>query len=117
VVQRPCAEAVRTRLVPLGGGVYRLEWHSPQGGVGCVAVDYGNEGTGPGLLLAPRACDYGGNRFRLEPRAGGYRLRPVHSGLCVGSLYGAGDTANGAEAMQNSCTGAADQSFVLTRRG
>lgn len=113
VVQRSCGDGVRTKFVSLGGGVYRLEWHSPQFGIGCISVDYGNQATAPGALLAPRSCDYGGNRFRLEPYGGGYRLRPVHSGLCIGSLYGAADTDPGAEAIQVRCTGAADQWFSL----
>lgn len=117
VVQRSCGAAERTKVVPLGGGVYRLEWQSSQYGPHCLAVDYGDQATAPGALLAPRACSYGGNRFRLEPYGGGFRLRPTHSNLCVGSLNGARDTASGAEAMQSRCTGGADQWFAFTPRG
>ncbi|MGV9289039.1 RICIN domain-containing protein [Streptomyces sp. NPDC003719] len=42
--------------------------------------------TSSGALLAPWDCADGDNqKFRLEASGGGFRLRPLHSGLCIRS--------------------------------
>ncbi|GAB7035950.1 RICIN domain-containing protein [Streptomyces sp. NPDC021749] len=113
-VQHSCADAPvpRVYLEKLSGQTYRIQWHNPDPGkgIGCLAVD--GASTTPGALLAPRDCE-GGNsqKFRLEASGSGFRLRPLHSGLCVGFLPPATD---GAEAVQANCTGAASQAFAFT---
>ncbi|MEU1667387.1 hypothetical protein ABZ547_28135 [Streptomyces sparsogenes] len=113
-VQTPCADAPlpRVSLDALGGGVYRIEWYhpDPDKGTGCLAVDGGS--MDPGTLLSPRDCSNADNmKFRLEASHGGFRLRPLHSGLCVGIMP---PRTEGAEAVQATCTGAADQAFRFT---
>ncbi|MEU1789497.1 hypothetical protein ABZ553_27270 [Streptomyces sparsogenes] len=113
-VQSPCADAPlpRVSLDALGGGVYRIEWYhpDPDKGTGCLAVDGGS--MDPGTLLSPRDCSNADNmKFRLEASHGGFRLRPLHSGLCVGIMP---PRTEGAEAVQATCTGAADQAFRFT---
>ncbi|GAA2346875.1 hypothetical protein [Streptomyces cuspidosporus] len=113
-VQSPCADAPlpRVSLDALGGGVYRIEWYhpDPDKGTGCLAVDGGS--AEPGTLISPRPCSDANNmKFRLETSHGGFRLRPLHSGLCVGMMP---PRTEGAEAVQATCTGAADQAFRFT---
>ncbi|OMI38571.1 hypothetical protein SPAR_15438 [Streptomyces sparsogenes DSM 40356] len=113
-VQSPCADAPlpRVSLDALGGGVYRIEWYhpDPDKGTGCLAVDGGS--AEPGTLISPRSCSDADNmKFRLEASHGGFRLRPLHSGLCVGIMP---PRTEGAEAVQATCTGAADQAFRFT---
>ncbi|MGW3566272.1 hypothetical protein ACWDSL_20755 [Streptomyces sp. NPDC000941] len=112
--QMPCADVPlpRVSLDAVGDGVYRIQWYHPgEGkGLGCLAVD--NNAMGSGALLAPRDCTNADNmKFRLEPSHGGFRLRPVHSGLCIGILP---PRTEGAEAIQNTCTGEANQAFRFT---
>ncbi|MDX3228383.1 hypothetical protein [Streptomyces sp. ME19-01-6] len=112
--QMPCADVPlpRVSLDAVGDGVYRIQWYHPgEGrGLGCLAVD--GSAMESGALLAPGNCSNAGNmKFRLEPSHGGFRLRPVHSGLCVGILP---PRTEGAEAIQNTCTGAANQAFRFT---
>ncbi|MEU1601983.1 RICIN domain-containing protein [Micromonospora matsumotoense] len=117
-VQRPCGEvAPDTYLAAVNpSGVYEIRWYHPVEGAGCLTVD--DAQLGSGALLQPVTCRKAPHqRFLLEgvdqPRLGGYRLRPLHSGLCVGALYGSADTDAGAEINQTSCTGQADQEFLL----
>ncbi|MER6999820.1 XRE family transcriptional regulator [Streptomyces sp. NPDC000410] len=108
-VQRSCASAPlpRVSLESAGTGIYRITWYHPQNGTGCLGVDDGL--TGSGALLSPGDCTGADSQlFRLEPSGGGHRMRPVHSGLCVGFLR---PVADGAEAVQASCTGGSDQAF------
>jgi hypothetical protein len=70
------------------------------------------------MLLAPRNCTSAADqRFLFQPVAhpvpDGYVLRPVHSGKCVGLLGGVADVDAGAELSQATCSGQADQVFVL----
>ncbi|MFJ9590594.1 RICIN domain-containing protein [Streptomyces acidicola] len=77
---------------------------------GCLAVD--DASTSSGALLAPRDCaDSNSQKFRLEASGGGFRLRPLHSGLCIGFLHPVED---GAEPVQTACTGTSDQVFTFT---
>jgi len=112
-VQRPCADLTPdTYLKAVGAGVYEIQWHHPEHGVGCLTVDQAH--VGDRTLLAPADCTEAAHqRFLLEPeRAGrGYVLRPVHSGKCVGLLYGEADVHSGAELAQQTCSGRRDQIF------
>ncbi|WP_433119251.1 helix-turn-helix domain-containing protein [Micromonospora sp. CA-246542] len=116
-VQRACDRiSPDTFLKAVGVGVYEIEWHHPKEGAGCLTVDEAL--TGDGALLAPDNCTGAAHqRYLLEatnvPVPGGYRLRPIHSGLCVGALGGPADVNPGAEAMQANCTGALDQEFLF----
>lgn len=112
--QMPCADVPlpRVSLDAVGNGVYHIQWDHPgEGkGLGCLAVD--NNAMESGALLAPRDCTNADSmKFRLEPSHGGFRLRPVHSGLCIGILP---PRTEGAEAIQNTCTGEANQAFRFT---
>ncbi|MEV6183301.1 hypothetical protein [Streptomyces sp. NPDC052015] len=108
-VQRPCAEAPQPRvyLESLGNSIYRIQWHHPEFGKGCLGVDEALvEGS---ELMSPGDCtDALGLRYRFEPSGSGYRLRPLDSGLCIGILP---PRTSGAEAIQAECTGATDQIF------
>ncbi|MER6999824.1 XRE family transcriptional regulator [Streptomyces sp. NPDC000410] len=114
-VQRSCASAPlpEVRLEPDGAAdVYRIEWHGPDDGPRCLGVDRSR--TGPGALLSPGDCTGADSGlFQLEPSGGGHRLRPLHSGLCVGFLP---PYDEGAEAVQTSCTGGSDQVFHVSPR-
>jgi hypothetical protein len=118
-VQRECPDIVPdTYLKASRPNVYAIEWHSPVEGVGCLTVDEGE--TVGGALLAPTDCVGAPDQLFLfepvdSPVAGGFRLRPVHSGLCIGLLYGPEDVHAGAELAQADCTGTADQEFLLDR--
>lgn len=113
-VQLPCARATvpRTYLEPAGEGFYRIQWHHPQEGKGCLTVMSSGPVKG---MLEPRNDCAQATLFHVEPAsadaADGFRLRPAHSGRCVGM---AGDVgAEGAEAVEERCTGAADQRFLI----
>ncbi|MGC4772605.1 helix-turn-helix domain-containing protein [Micromonospora sp. DT44] len=116
-VQRACERiSPDTFLKAVGVGVYEIQWHHPTEGVGCLTVDEAL--TVDGALLAPDDCTGAAHqRYLLEatnvPVPNGYRLRPIHSGLCVGALGGPADVNPGAEAMQANCTGALDQEFLF----
>ncbi len=116
-VQRPCRGlSPDTYLTAVGRDVYQIEWHHPVHGVGCLTVDQAADGTE--ALIGPANCTGAAHqRFLLEragPRAsGGFVLRPTHSGLCVGALYGVADVDVGAELAQQACTGQADQVFLF----
>ncbi|MFD7133270.1 RICIN domain-containing protein [Streptomyces sp. NPDC059894] len=113
-VQRPCAEAPvpRTYLEPAGEGLYRIQWHHPEEGKGCLTVMESGPVKG---MLEPRDDCTQGTLFRLEPVSDdadeGFRMRPAHGSTCLG-LAGDGG-AEGAEAVEERCTGAADQRFLV----
>ncbi|MFF3503089.1 RICIN domain-containing protein [Streptomyces sp. NPDC003247] len=113
-VQRPCAEVPvpRTYLEPAGEGLYRIQWHHPEMGKGCLTVMESGPVKG---MLEPRDDCTQGTLFRLEPVSDdaddGFRMRPAHADDCVG-LAGDG-SAEGAEAVEERCTGAADQRFLV----
>ncbi|WP_133061887.1 RICIN domain-containing protein [Streptosporangium minutum] len=116
-VQRPCRGlSPDTYMTAVGRDVYQIEWHHPVHGVGCLTVD--QAAGGAEALIGPVNCTGAAHqRFLLEragPRAsGGFVLRPVHSNLCVGALYGVADVGAGAELAQQACTGQADQVFLF----
>jgi hypothetical protein len=109
-VQLPCAQAAvpRTYLEPMGEGLYRIQWHHPQMGKGCLTVMGEDQIKG---MLEPRRDCAQGTLFRLEPTAGAFRLRPATSSGCIGIVDN--DTTAGAEAIEERCSGAADQRFLV----
>jgi hypothetical protein len=115
-VQLPCAQATvpRTYLEPAGAGLYRVQWHHPQMGKGCLTVMGDDQIKG---MLEPRKDCTQGTLFRLEPTAADsartFRLRPAHTNQCIGIVDD--DTAEGAEAIEERCTGKADQRFLIRR--
>ncbi|MFJ3887587.1 RICIN domain-containing protein [Streptomyces rubrogriseus] len=111
--QLPCARATvpRTYLEPAGDGLYRIQWHHPEEGKGCLTV----MSTGPvkGMLEPWDDCSEA-TLFRVAAAAddgGGFRLRPVGSSRCIGIAED--DTTVGAEAVEERCTDAADQRFLI----
>ncbi|RZQ65891.1 RICIN domain-containing protein [Amycolatopsis suaedae] len=116
-VQRPCKELVPdTYLEALGPGVYLIKWRHPEQGWGCLSVDEAS--LDDSMLLAPRDCTSAADqRFLFEPVSApvpnGFVLRPVHSGKCVGLLGGLAEIDAGAELAQATCSGRADQVFLL----
>lgn len=115
-VQLPCARATvpRTYLEPAGENLYRVQWHHPQEGRGCLTVMT----TGVVKdMLEPRNDCAQGTLFRLEPAAtdsgGGFRLRPANNSRCIGIV--GDDTTEGAEAIEERCTGTADQLFLVRK--
>ncbi|GGT15860.1 helix-turn-helix domain-containing protein [Streptomyces griseoviridis] len=109
-VQLPCAQAPvpRTYLEPMGEGLYRIQWHHPQMGKGCLTVMGEDQIKG---MLEPRQNCAQGTLFRLEPTAGTFRLRPATSSGCIGIVDN--DTTVGAEAIEERCSGTADQQFLV----
>jgi hypothetical protein len=72
--------------------------------------------TGPVKgMLEPRNDCARATLFRVERTASGstgeFGLRPVNSSRCIGIADN--DTAKGAEATEERCTGAADQRFLI----
>ncbi|MBW4721309.1 XRE family transcriptional regulator [Saccharothrix obliqua] len=116
-VQRSCEGLVPdTYLEAVGEGVYLVKWRHPAEGWGCLAVDGAH--LGDEALIAPDDCTGAAHqRFLLEPVSmpvpRGFLLRPVHSGKCVGLLGGPAEVSPGAELTQTSCTGQADQEFIV----
>ncbi|MFI7316013.1 RICIN domain-containing protein [Streptomyces venezuelae] len=109
-VQLRCAKAPvpRTYLEPMGEELYRIQWHHPEMGKGCLAVMGKKQIKG---MLEPRQdCEHA-TVFRLEPADGAFRLRPATSDRCIGIVDN--DTAVGAEAIEERCSGAADQRFLV----
>ncbi|MFJ9032490.1 RICIN domain-containing protein [Streptomyces sp. NPDC102274] len=109
-VQLPCVESPvpRTYLEPVGEGLFRIQWHHPQLGKGCLTIMGKDQIKG---MLEPRQnCDQG-TLFQMEPAAGAFRLRSSTSGRCIGIV--GNDTTQGAEAIEERCSGAADQRFLL----
>ncbi|MGA4845124.1 RICIN domain-containing protein [Streptomyces sp. G5(2025)] len=113
-VQRACAQAVppRTYLEEVGTGRYRIQWHHPEFGVGCLTVM--NGGPVPGMPEPWDACGSAGV-FLVEPvetpAPGGFRIREAATGQCLGMV--GGGTAEGIEAMRQSCTAALSQEFFI----
>ncbi|MFE6872180.1 helix-turn-helix domain-containing protein [Kitasatospora sp. NPDC057692] len=112
-VQRRCDQVAPqgTLLEPMGEGAYRIQWHHPDYGKGCLKAWAQGEAVG---LLEPRDdCDEG-SRFRIEPSGtyGGntYVLRVAGQG-CVG-IRGS-STSEGVEAVMDRCVGKDGQVFVI----
>lgn len=109
-VQLPCAQATvpRTYLDPVGKGLYRIQWHHPEMGKGCLTVMGEDQIKG---MLEPRQNCAQGTLFRLVPTAGTFQLRPATGSRCIGIVDN--DTTAGAEAIEERCTGTADQRFLI----
>ncbi|MFF8652865.1 RICIN domain-containing protein [Streptomyces huasconensis] len=113
-VQRACAQAVppRTYLEEAGTGRYRIQWHHPEFGIGCLTVM--NGGPVPGMLEPWDACA-SASVFLVEPAEtpapGGFRIREAATGHCLGMVGGA--TAEGVEVMREPCTSALAQEFFI----
>ncbi|WUH89829.1 XRE family transcriptional regulator [Streptomyces sp. NBC_00433] len=115
-VQLPCSQATvpRTYLEPVGEGLYRIQWHHPVEGKGCLTV----MSTGPVKgMLEPRNNCAQATLFRLEPvnttGGEGFRLHSADTSRCVGIAHN--DTTQGAEAIEEQCTHATDQGFLIRK--
>ncbi|MFD3973759.1 helix-turn-helix domain-containing protein [Streptomyces cyaneofuscatus] len=115
-VQLPCVRATvpRTYLEPVGDGLYRIQWHHPENGKGCLTVMSAGPVKG---MLEPREDCAQATLVRLEPTAvdsaGVFLLRPASSDECIGIADNS--TAEGAEATGERCTGATDQWFRIRK--
>ncbi|MCP9961532.1 helix-turn-helix transcriptional regulator [Streptomyces somaliensis] len=112
-VQRPCDRVAPqgTLLEPVGGNAYRIQWHHPDHGKGCLRVL--PRGAGAGLLEPHDDCARG-SRFHIEPsgpRGGGGYVFRVDGHGCVG-IRGS-DPSEGAEATVERCTGKGGQVFAV----
>ncbi|MFJ8545822.1 XRE family transcriptional regulator [Streptomyces sp. NPDC093586] len=110
-VQLPCARSTvpRTYLEPVGEGLYRIQWHHPEEGRGCLTVM--SSGPVRGMLEPRNDCTHA-TLFRLEAGpAEGVRIRPATSSRCIGIADDL--TTEGAEAVEERCTGEADQRFLV----
>lgn len=112
-VQRPCTKVTpqATKLEAMGGDTYRIQWHHPDYGKGCLEAL--EEGAGAGLLEPNDDCAQG-SRFHLEPSGpyadSKYVLRVAGQG-CVGIKASA--TFEGAEAVMGRCVGKGGQVFFI----
>ncbi|MFL6076542.1 MAG: BTAD domain-containing putative transcriptional regulator [Mycobacteriales bacterium] len=109
-VQRPCDQTapMRTYLEPMGGDRYRVQWHHPEYGTGCLTVLTGGRPDG---LLEPRDNCAQATVFHVRPagRPGTWVFQVDGHG-CVGIRDA--DSAAGAEALMGRC-GAAGQAFTI----
>ncbi|MGZ3145237.1 RICIN domain-containing protein [Lentzea chajnantorensis] len=113
-VLRPCEGVVpETSLTEVAPDTFQIEWFHPRHGVGCLGVD--DAKLEAEALVSPHNCTGAAHqRFLFEADDdGGYRLRPVHSGLCIGVLGGPSDLVAGSELAQQHCSGEEDQRFTL----
>lgn len=112
-VQRRCDEVAPqgTLLEPLSGDEYRIQWHHPDYGKGCLKA--WSEGPANGLLEPMDDCRLG-SRFHIEPSgtygSGRYVLRIAGQG-CAG-IKGS-DTSEGTEAVMGRCVGKGGQVFFI----
>ncbi|MEV5599269.1 hypothetical protein [Streptomyces sp. NPDC052496] len=113
-VQRPCDRAAppNTLLERAGKDLYRIQWHHPDYGKGCLQVLTGGRGAG---LLEPRDDCAEGSLFRIEPSGdldkGRYVLHVDGQG-CVGIKDAS--TAAGTEAVMGRCVGKGRQIFLIS---
>ncbi|MFJ8630887.1 XRE family transcriptional regulator [Streptomyces sp. NPDC093568] len=111
-VQLPCAQATvpRTYLEPVGEGLFRIQWHHPQEGKGCLTLMTAGPAQG---MLEPRNNCAPATLFRLEATTAGstegFRLRLANSSQCIGIS----DTGEGAEATERRCGEEAGQRFLI----
>ncbi|MDJ0461236.1 hypothetical protein [Streptomyces sp. H27-C3] len=112
-VQRPCKEAApqSTLLELVRENLYRIQWHHPDYGKGCLQALADSRGAG---LLEPMDDCEDGSLFRVEPSGelgkGRFVLRVEGRG-CVG-IAGSSQT-EGAEAVMQRCTGKGRQVFII----
>ncbi|MFI8995941.1 helix-turn-helix domain-containing protein [Streptomyces sp. NPDC053542] len=120
-VQRPCGEVApqRTRLIPAGGGLYRIEWFRPDQGKGCLAARF--EGPAAGLLEPQNDCGTA-TRLHIEraPNHGSsiytFRAEATHRCLAIKATTpeSAKAAAPGTEAVLTPCTTRLNQLFRIT---
>ncbi|HET6857992.1 MAG TPA: hypothetical protein VFH94_12995 [Streptomyces sp.] len=112
-VQRPCKDAApqSTLLELVKENLYRVQWHHPDYGKGCLKALTDSGGAG---LLEPMDDCEAGSLFRVEPSGelgeGRFVLRVEGRG-CVG-IAGSSRT-EGAEAVMQRCTGKDRQVFII----
>lgn len=112
-VQRPCDETapMNTLLEPMGKDLYRIQWHHPDYGKGCLKIL--TKGAGAGLLEPQDDCGEG-DSFHVEPSGpygeGRFVLRADGQG-CVGIKDSR--TARGVEAVMERCVGKGGQVFLI----
>ncbi|MEU8354115.1 helix-turn-helix domain-containing protein [Streptomyces sp. NPDC048845] len=114
-VQRPCDDVPpqTTVLEQVGADTYRIQWHHPEFGKGCLKV----LPDGPGAkLLEPRDACADADAFRIEASgeedSGRYVLHADADGdACVGIRNS--DPSEGAEAVAERCTEEDGQVFVI----
>lgn len=112
----PCVDAPipRTYLEPAGEGRYRVQWHHPEMGKGCLAVMNGGPVKG---MIEPRDDCSGATLFVLESVPDGYggpegfRFRATPDGRCVGTS--GKDMFQGSEAVMEPCANTRDQVFEI----
>ncbi|MFD3524378.1 XRE family transcriptional regulator [Streptomyces sp. NPDC058653] len=113
-VQNPCDKVKhpRTYLERTDDGLYRIQWHHPEFGKGCLTALASGPVQG---MFEPRDNCAEATRFHIEraeaPLPDGYRLRLADSDLCVGIANG--ETGPGTEAIQQECGEQADQQFLV----
>lgn len=115
-VQRPCDEVApqRTRLIPAGAGMYRIEWFRPDQGRGCLAAR--SDGPAAGLLEPQNDCA-AATRLHIEPAAthGGttYAFRAEATRRCLAINTPTAPKA-AAEAVLTPCAPKKSQLFRIT---
>lgn len=112
-VQRPCDEVApqNTFLEHIRDDMYRIQWHHPDYGKGCLMILM--DGPGAGLLEPWDDCERG-SYFHVEPSGpygdNRYVFRVDGQG-CVGIKNS--DTSEGVEAVTGRCVGRGGQVFFI----
>ncbi|MFF3391695.1 helix-turn-helix domain-containing protein [Streptomyces sp. NPDC002669] len=106
--QVPCEEETIPgfSLQPLGGDVWRIATDHPVYGPGCTGIWNGVRENGAPLQDQECGKRDEAEQFRIEPAGSpveGYRIRPVHTRLCVGAEKYSKE--RGAELVQTNCAG------------
>jgi hypothetical protein len=109
--QMSCSQVQpRMYLEPVDRNVVQIQWHNPEFGVGCLTVML----EGPGRnLVEPRDHCYvvePTQRFGLERVRDRFRIRPATGDGCLGLRD---KETEGAELVQEPCTGDESQEFVI----
>lgn len=116
--QTACAKAFPPILLEKQrSGSYHLATQHPKLGAGCVGVNDGD--PNPGAAVSNGYCNGGGAvEYTIEPVTAplsGYRIRAVHSGLCLG--IPGNSTKDRAHVMQLVCDPAAPgQVFTFVKK-
>ncbi len=85
--ERPCAEQFPAMTLELiSDNVYRMSIEHPEFGPGCMGIPFGS--TTEGTEVEDGSCGKGAiEEYRWESVASpavGYRIHPIHNGLCLG---------------------------------
>lgn len=115
-VQRPCSDpGPRSFLQPDGDDLANIKWEHPTDkGMGCLTIV--DSGPAKGLVEPQDNCLAGKDAqlFRIErfsATAVGHRLRRAHTEFCLGIRDG--ETAAGAETVQQPCDDRPAQRFLI----